>query len=188
MSDHPFNNDRLDDKRWDWFEKHLDSKTRGRLYHEAYKILRNPKDAEDALSIAFLHAVCNLHQLKSEDRFYPWLFTIVRRDAHLMRKKLARNVIVSYRYSIDRTSTEYSPELRVIEDESKRQLHEAIAQLKSPEKEIVVLRNWRGLSLLQIAKMLGLNYHTTRSKYTRALAMIRNRLTDKRGDNKDETI
>lgn len=188
MSDKPIRPDEFNDKRWEWFEAHLTPEIKNRLYFEALRILRNPQDAEDALGLAYLHAITKLHQLKSEDRFYPWMFTIVRREARHMDAKTARSMSAFLRYKLDCIKPMATPEQQVIDSERKEQLYNAIEQLKSPEKEIVKLRNWENLSLLEIAQKLGLNYHTTRSKYTRAMNSIANQLKGQGGDDSHEEV
>ena len=189
MPNKPFRPDQFGDDRWEWFEAHLTPQLKNRLYFEALMILHNQQDAEDAVAFARLHAILKLHQLKKEESFYSWMLTILRREARHIKAKGLRNTITFCQYcNIERNMPVYSPEQQIIDRERKNQLLDAVNQLKSPEKEIVTMRNWRGMSLLEIAKELGLNYHTTRSKYTRAIHMLMDILKKEGGDNNHENL
>lgn len=189
MPNKPFKSDQFGDDRWEWFEGHLTPQLKNRLYFEALMILHNQQDAEDAVAFARLHAILKLHQLKKEESFFSWMITIVRREAHHIKAKGARNSITLYQYyAMERSKPVSSPEQQIISRERKDQLLDAVEQLKSPEKEIVKMRNWQGMSLLEIAKELGLNYHTTRSKYTRAIHMLMDILNKEGGDDNHEKV
>lgn len=186
MPNRPAHQDQFSRERWEWFQAHLTPQLKDRLYFEALSIVHNQQDAEDALAAACLHAILKLHQLKKEDRFYSWMFTIVRREARHIKAKNTRCMITFFQYKNEKAQSVTSPEQQVLAQERKEQLLNAIEQLKSPEKEIVRLKNWYGMSLLEIAKKLNLNYHTTRSKYTRAMHALEDILNNKGGDGSDE--
>lgn len=189
MPNTPFKPDQFGKERWEWFEAHLTPQLKNRLYFEALMILHNPQDAEDAVAFARLHGILKLHQLKKEESFYSWMVTILRREARHIKTKGARNSITLYQYyHIEHNKPVCSPEQQIIDSERKNQLLDAVNQLKEPEREIVTLRNWHGMSLLEIAKKLGLNYHTTRSKYTRAIHMLMDILNKEGGDDNHEKI
>lgn len=189
MPQKPFKPDQFGNERWEWFEGHLTPQLKNRLYFEALMILHNQQDAEDAVAFARLHAVLKLHQLKKEESFFSWMITIVRREARHIKANGARNSITLYHYyTMECHKPVCSPEQQIISKERKDQLLNAVKQLKSPEREIVTLRNWHGMSLLEIAKKLDLNYHTTRSKYTRAIHMLMDILNKEGGDDSHEKI
>ena len=62
-----------------------DTKTFAQMYETVYKdlyrfalcMMRNPQDAEDAVSDAVVAAYENIGKLKKEDSFKSWIFTIL---------------------------------------------------------------------------------------------------------------
>ena len=57
-------------ERWKWLMSKLDNNDMRALYFEAYKLLGNKEDAEDALHEAVLKAFKKCHQLKDEMRCF----------------------------------------------------------------------------------------------------------------------
>ena len=47
------------------------------LYHYALCLMKNPQEAEDAVSEAVVAAYENIHKLKKEEAFRSWIFTIL---------------------------------------------------------------------------------------------------------------
>ena len=69
-----------------------DTKTFAQMYETVYKdlyrfalcMMRNPQDAEDAVSDAVVAAYENIGKLKKEDSFKSWIFTIL---SNICKKK-----------------------------------------------------------------------------------------------------
>ena len=69
-----------------------DTKTFAQMYETVYQdlyrfalcMLRNPQDAEDAVSEAVVAAYENIGKLKKEDAFKSWIFTIL---SNICKKK-----------------------------------------------------------------------------------------------------
>ena len=47
------------------------------LYRYALCLMKNPQEAEDAVSEAVITAYENIHKLKKEEAFKSWIFTIL---------------------------------------------------------------------------------------------------------------
>ena len=47
------------------------------LYRYALCLMKNPQEAEDAVSEAVIAAYENIHKLKKEEAFKSWIFTIL---------------------------------------------------------------------------------------------------------------
>ena len=175
-------------EQWAWFEEHLTHEVRKRLFNEAYRILQNKADAEDALQDGLRIALINLSQLQSEDRFYSWLFKIVRHEALHLLKREAKSRKTAHRFMDIKAHLEAvaGPDKLLISKEEHDRLHQEIDRLKSPEKEILLLKLTTDKSLKVIAKELDINYHTTRSKFTRACNLIKKRMDKEGGDGSHE--
>ena len=167
-------------EQWDWFLAHFTHDIRRRLRNEAYRILQNSSDVDDIMQTSIEIASCHLANLRHEESFYSWMFKIVRREAYHL---LIRQGKMSYAKSrllimMDHYTASTTPDKITISKEERERLWQEIDRLKSPDKEIMLLKLTTDKSLKKIAEELGLNYHTTRSKYTRMCKLIKQRLDD----------
>src|SRR5580693_8572938 len=64
------------------------------LYSRAYRILRNPADAEDAVQDALLAAYTHLNQFRGQSQISTWLTAIVLNCARLQLRRRMRHVYV----------------------------------------------------------------------------------------------
>lgn len=183
MSNTPPDRNATNEQRWAWLLDQLNPDMMNRLYREAYRILQNADDAKDAMQEAIVQSADNCWQLRDSSRFYAWMFTIVRREAYRIQKKSLQLFIHNIRQHTIFLSTSTTPEQQVISAETLENLRTELENLRSPEKEIVNLKITTSMNLNQIAAKLGLNYHTTRSKYTRTLHYLRKKLLE---DNRHE--
>ena len=175
-------------EQWDWFESQLTPETWKRLFNEAYRVVQNKPDAEDVLQEAIQIGVCKLDDLREKDKFFSWMFKIVRREAyrHSNREKKLQKILLPLRLLKDCCTVTMTPEKLTITKEERERLRREIERLKSPEKEILLLKLKTNKSLKEIADELGLNYHTTRSKFTRVCSRIKRRLDEEGGDGSHE--
>ena len=60
------------------------------LYHYALCLMKNPQEAEDAVSEAVVAAYENIHKLKKEEAFRSWIFTILTNKCKKRQKKALR--------------------------------------------------------------------------------------------------
>ena len=57
------------------------------LYHYALCLMKNPQEAEDAVSEVVVAAYENIHKLKKEEAFRSWIFTILTNKCKKRLKK-----------------------------------------------------------------------------------------------------
>lgn len=146
------------------------------LYRFALWYLHGEADAEDAVQDACLKAYTNIKALKKEESFRSWFFKIL---ANICRDKLSAASKTSNIVSIDDPDTFSDP----ADDKSSRfvfesELSELISSLGEPDASIVLLSAAAGFSSKEIGKMLRLNSSTVRSRLSRALAKLREQITD----------
>ena len=175
-------------EQWAWFESQLTPEIWKRLFNEAYRIVQNKPDAEDILQEAIQIGACKLDDLRNKEKFFSWMFKIVHREAyrHSKREKKLQKVLLPLRLLRDCYTVTTTPENLTITKEERERLRREIERLKSPEKEILLLKLKTNKSLKEIADELGLNYHTTRSKFTRVCSRIKQRLDAEGGDGSHE--
>lgn len=136
------------------------------MYKYAYYYLDNAMDAEDAVAEAVLDAYKSIKKLRQEEAFKSWIFKILTVKC---KKKIEKYV---------HRDTELTEDI-VFEhkdyDES-QDVKEAFLVLTEEEKQVVSLAIFAGYKSHEIAKNMGLNANTVRSKLSRALAKMQKKL------------
>lgn len=135
------------------------------LYRFALCMMRNPQDAEDAVSEAVIHGYEHVSSLRREEAFKSWMFTILSR---VCKKKLAaakKNAM---------NEAEFFERAEEGEDRMNLSLdvRRAFAVLSEEEQMIIGLSVFGGYQSNEIGKMLRLKDGTVRSKRSRALAKM----------------
>ncbi len=160
----------------------------GKLYEEIYAglyktalcTLGNPQDAENAVADAVLDAYAGIGKLKNDEAFTAWIYRIL--SAKLKRKE---GEYANRRKQEAPESVEEYAESLPAEEETETAgmsgpLREALKVLSSTDRAIIALIIWAQLDSGEVARVLGLNRVTVRSKYSRALRKLRDEL-ERRG-------
>ncbi len=148
-----------------------DTKTFAQMYETVYQdlyrfalcMLRNPQDAEDAVSEAVVAAYENIGKLKKEDAFKSWIFTILSNICKKKWKNAAREETRSDEEMLFSAASE-EPDIGVALD-----VRKAFFLLEDEEQTIVGLSVFGGYTSQEIGDALKLNPNTVRSKRSRAL-------------------
>ncbi len=122
-----------------------------RLYRLALSILKDPHEAEDALSEAILKAWENRDTLREEGKLRVWLHNIVLNTAKNMLKKQKRVVLCD-----EVPETAYEDEL----DE----LFFWLDKLNERERIVLLLRYYEGYTQPEIGRMLHIPEGTVKSR------------------------
>jgi len=133
------------------------------LYRFALCMLRNPQDAEDAVSEAVVAAYENIGKLKKEDAFKSWIFTILSNICKKKWRNAAREETRSDEEMLFSAASE-EPDIGVALD-----VRKAFFLLEDEEQTIVGLSVFGGYTSQEIGDALKLNPNTVRSKRSRAL-------------------
>lgn len=134
------------------------SKYKEGLYREAYSILMNKEDAEDAISSAVLKAYTHLSDIHDMKNTKAWLFRIVINECKDMLRQRSK-----LKYS-DVPITEVA-----IEDtDATQDLYEFVSQLEPQFKEVILLFYYEGFKIREIAQILDIPEGTVKSRLARA--------------------
>lgn len=151
-----------------WFETYG-----SRLLLVARQWTRSVADAEDVVQEAFVRFWRNQRHLEGDPM--PLLVTSVRRAAlDLLRSRDRRQKRETEHIDLHAEAW-FKPAHE--ENERRIQLEEAVVQLPSEQREVVVLKVWGGLTFAQIAEQLELSPNTVASRYRYALGNLREKLT-----------
>lgn len=140
-----------------------------RLYAIAYRILRDPDAADDAMQEALVEAWRELAMLRDSARFDAWV----------------NRLLVRVCYRTARRERDHSAKLRQIrvtpisDDEQiatvarRDELDRPFLRLSPEHRAVVVLRFFEGLSVAEIAETLGIPVGTAASRLHYALREMR---------------
>ncbi len=140
------------------------------LYRFALYTLKNPTDAEDAVSETVMDAFTSIHKLRSEASFKTWIFQIL--SIKCKRRFLEYKNFVN-ELTTDIPDKEISHDLAADID-----LRNCFFRLKDDERLIISMHIFAGYTSREIAKVLHMNANTVRSKESRALKKLSEQLSD----------
>ena len=145
-------------------------------------------DAEDAVQEAFVKAHAALGRFRPGSPFRPWLLRIVANEARNRRRSAGRRAVLALRSAEDRRPGDAapSPESAVLVDERRRWLLGGVNALRDQDREVIAARFFLELSEAETAEVLGLPRGTVKSRLSRALGRLRERLAAIDGDRSDD--
>jgi RNA polymerase sigma-70 factor (ECF subfamily) len=164
---------------FDLLVERWERKIRGAIY----RILGSDEDARDLCQEAFLKAFRSLPNFKQQARFSSWLYQIALnlcRDR--MRRRKGRKLV-----SLDDPAADHSSLLRqeptardgVESVEMARLVADAVAALPEEQREVIVLKEYQGLTFVEIAEALDLPTSTVKTRLYRGLVQLREALERK---------
>jgi len=135
-------------------------------------------DAEDATQEAFVKAYAALARFRPDAPFRPWLLRIVANEARNRRRSATRRVGLALRVVEDRRPDDAapSPESAVLAGERRSDLLNAVNGLRDEDREVIAVRYFLDLSEAEAAETLGIPRGTVKSRLSRALGRLRERL------------
>lgn len=141
-----------------------------RAYFAALGIVGSHDDAMDLSQDAFARAFRARKRLDPDRPFYPWLYQILRRLCfnHLRNQRTRRaRLEEAAGWLADRARSEAAataPDRTVERAELRARLEAAIATLRPHEREVIVMREFEGLTYREIADLLGIPIGTVMSR------------------------
>jgi len=147
-----------------------------------YRLIGSEEDARDLCQEAFLKAYRGLSAFKGEARFSSWLYQIALnlcRDR--MRRRRGRTLV-----SLDALEADgHAPVLRddttaldlVLTRDPQHRVKAAVLALPEEQREVIVLKEYEGLTFRQIADVLDLPVSTVKTRLYRGLDKLKERLS-----------
>ncbi len=143
----------------------------GRIYRIAFTYARNPEDAGDLTQEIFIRIYRKIGQWREDESAMAWILTIARNLGidHVRRGKVrAADRTVPVDEHQDIADPRQNPVEECMRDSRRRILQKALESLSEISREIVLLKDMQGLSLDDIARMLGIPLGTAKSRSNRA--------------------
>ena len=141
-------------------------------------ITRSPAEAEDAAQDAFVKAYFALPRFRAGAPFRPWLLRIVANEARNRRVASGRRLglVLRAAQAAPAGAVEPSPEASALLAEERNELLAAVNGLRDEDRLVVAFRYFFDLSEAEMSTALGCPRGTVKSRLSRALARLRERM------------
>jgi RNA polymerase sigma-70 factor, ECF subfamily len=138
------------------------------LFAVAHRILRDFDAAGDALQVTLLRIWRDLPSLRDSSMVERWSYRIlIRACQDQLRQKRRRAPILE---ALPTPRTDPGPDIAVL---LRDELDRAFRRLSTEQRAAIVLQYYRGLSLTEIADVLGVPVGTVRSRLHHAKRALR---------------
>lgn len=138
----------------------------------AYRILRDVDLAEDAVQTTFITAWRQLPALRDPDRFEPWLHRTLVRACYAEARRSRRwatNIRV-----LDAEGARAPNDILTVDDRD--ELERGFRRLPPDQRAVLVLHDYLGLTLPEVADRLDIPLGTAKSRLHYAMAALRSAL------------
>jgi RNA polymerase sigma factor (sigma-70 family) len=152
----------------------------GIAFRTAYVVTGSAADAEEAAQDGFVKAHRALGRFRTGAPFRPWLLEIVGNEARNRRRSAGRRERLVLRVAAEGPSggAAPSPEATLVASEQRRQLLAAINELREEDRLVIGCRYFLELSEEETAGTLGWPRGTVKSRLSRALGRLRERMEE----------
>ncbi len=148
----------------------------------AISVLKDRQEAEDQVQTSFMKAWTGLASFQSESRFSTWFRRIVLNQSLMRLRSVRRAKLQSLEdhgdqeRPIEPVSANASPEADLSQREIHARLHNEVRKLPPLLRDVLELRDLRELPTETVAEVLGISEAATKSRLSRARAMLRDRM------------
>ena len=143
-----------------------------RLYYYLRRVIERESRVWDALQETWLAVFQNIRRLENPAMFPTWLYRICHSKAVDLLRKEGRYVQMAEEPTVGTYEGDLSPSLA---KEQAELVHELLARLKLPHREVLTLRFLEGFSIGEMAQILGVSEGTVKSR----LHYAKNKLQEK---------
>lgn len=158
---------------------------RSRVFALALSYVRDEKDAEDVVQEVFLRVHRSLGDFQGSSRLFTWLYRITANLAidHLRRprrREVALDDVVDEHLSASRSSEPpgFDPHEQLRMAALGARIHRCIEQLPVYHRDVIVMRELRGLSYEEMAVLAGVSKGTIMSRLFHARQKLQRALRD----------
>jgi len=139
------------------------------IYNAAYRIVGRREDAEDVTQQVFINAFRNLRSFNEKRNFFSWLYRIaINESLNKLKSTASREIFHETEHGHDET-----PDDVYHKKELQQAVQNALGQLTSEHRAVVVLRHFQDLSYDEIAEILELPAKTVKSRLYEARQQLK---------------
>lgn len=129
---------------------------------------RNRSDAEDVMQLAYVKVLEGSANFDGRSSFRTWLFGVVRRTAAEQRRRYAVHNRLLRRLFFRRVEPEsHGPEFAIDYSARSKAMIRSMNRLSQRQAEVLQLAFYHGMTIEEVAVVLGLSIGTARTHYTR---------------------
>jgi RNA polymerase sigma-70 factor (ECF subfamily) len=153
-----------------------------RLYPFVFRVTFNHDVTEDILQETLLSLLCGVNGLREPDRFWPWMYRIAwsKIQNHRRSRRMqysAETSFLTLQSGGDMTRGENdSPLDAQVQEETRRQVAEAVDQLAGRHREVLYLRYYDQMPYAEIAARAKATPSRIRVRSHRAMKALKSRL------------
>ncbi|WP_286748122.1 MULTISPECIES: sigma-70 family RNA polymerase sigma factor [unclassified Roseivirga] len=160
-----------------------------RIYNFAFKYFGDYDQAMEVTQKTFISMSKNLGSLKDESSFKPWIYRIASNYCHEEIRRQNRKWVFPFlkvqtkddqRTIADTFSDSKSdnPEKAFGNKELKNVLTKALATLPEEQRMVVIMKEYEGLKIREIAEVMDISENTVKSRLYYALGSLRKLLEE----------
>jgi RNA polymerase sigma-70 factor (ECF subfamily) len=146
---------------------------RNRIYRLSTKFLKSPILAQEVVQDVFLKLWMTRKEINANKPLEAWLFTVAKNTLINRFKKLSKEWNELTIYTKKAEVIEENTDSKILTNEIKLHLNDAINQLPEKQKEVYQLAKNEGYSYNEIAVKMQISPLTVKTHLTRALESIR---------------
>ncbi len=142
------------------------------IFNVVYRMLHDAEEARDVTQTVFLKTFENLHSYQSDRKFFSWICRIAINEAINQQAAHKPGVELDENYA----TGDGNPGDIAQRDELHRGLENALMQLSTDYRSVVVLQHIVGMSYHEIAESLEVSEKTVKSRLFSARQKMREQL------------
>jgi RNA polymerase sigma-70 factor (ECF subfamily) len=143
------------------------------VFRLAYLLLGDPDEAEDVAQETFLRAWKHLKRFDPTRPLRPWLLSIASNLASNRRRSAGRYVAALMRAFRSEPVSSHSLEEKSTQRLQASDLWKAVQSLSMSDQQVIYLRYFLDLSVVETAQVLAVAEGTVKSRLSRALERLR---------------
>ncbi len=164
-----------------------------KLFRVIRSYIKDNSEVEDIMQNTYLKAFEKLYQFKHTSSYSTWLIRIGINEVLARLREKEKVVHLSLPDSEDRKdnvleipdSNQMNPEKRIISNEAKQLLENAIDSLQTKYRTVYMLREIEGMSIQEISTCLGVTPSNVKVRIHRARKMLKEHLYELTANKED---
>ncbi len=142
------------------------------LYSYAFSILHSQSAAEDAFQETFLKVYRKRRSFRRDARFRPWVYQICLNVCRDILRKQKRQREVPLEEGAVGVDSAPGPQERAEKADQAAALRQALKQLPTKQREVLLLAHYQGLSYEEIGQILNIPRGTVKSRHHHAIKKL----------------
>jgi len=163
MKNNLFTKTKPDENKMKEFEQNVKINMK-RAYFTALGFTGSHESALELSQEAFIRAYKNYNKFNPDRKFFTWYYKILKNLCLNFIRDSKKYNNVSFLDSTDNLPANSTPQQDLERDETGKLVQEALLKLNFEDREIIILKEFQGLSYKEISELLNLPEGTVMSK------------------------